>query len=134
MRAWNGCRKSRLLSRKQTVSDRRRRMRRACALGRKPSRRIAFSTRARVSRLTCELEFSTREIVPIPTLAALATSRIVVLPGTASILCLLVACGVWLGLPRPFLSGSSLPRQFHEYTERRGQLYTYRHAIGLAKL
>src|SRR5882672_5587138 len=61
-------------------------MRRACALGRNPRRRIAFITRARVSRLTCELEFRTREIVPTPTPAARATSRIVVFCGTASIL------------------------------------------------
>src|SRR5215813_5362902 len=85
MRAWKGCRKSRLLKRKQTVSERRFRMRRACALGRNPSRRIALSTRARVSRLTCELEFSTREIVPTPTPDARATSRMVVFCGTASI-------------------------------------------------
>jgi len=61
------------------------RIRRACALGRNPSRRMASSTRARVFRLTCELEFSTREIVPMPTPAASATSRIVVFSGTASI-------------------------------------------------
>src|SRR5262249_43594647 len=85
MRAWKGCRKSRLLKRKQTVSERRFRMRRACALGRNPSRRMAFRTRALVSRLTCELEFSTREIVPTPTPAARATSRMVVFCGTASI-------------------------------------------------
>src|SRR5260370_13953355 len=46
---------------------------------------MASSTRARVSRLTGELEFSTREIVPMPTEAARATSRIVVFVGTASI-------------------------------------------------
>src|SRR5262249_13924958 len=85
MRAWKGCRKSRLLSRKQTVSDRRFRMRRACALGRNPSGRWVFRTGALVSRLTCELEFSTREIVPTPTPAARATSRMVVFCGTASI-------------------------------------------------
>src|SRR6266850_383998 len=64
------------------------RIRRACALGRNPRRRMAASTRARVSRLTWELEFSTREIVPMPTEAAWATSRIVVFLGTASI-------GIW---------------------------------------
>src|SRR5207249_10542289 len=46
---------------------------------------MASSTRARVSRLTWELEFNTREIVPMPTEAACATSRIVVFLGTASI-------------------------------------------------
>src|SRR6267142_1509912 len=85
MRAWNGWRKSRLLRRKQTISARRLRMRRACALGRNPRRWMASRTRARVFRLTCELEFNTREIVPIPTPAARATSRIVVFVGTASI-------------------------------------------------
>src|SRR6266481_9177022 len=45
---------------------------------------MASSTRARVSRLTCELEFNTREIVPMPTEAARATSRIVVFFGTTS--------------------------------------------------
>src|SRR5207245_5147600 len=67
-----------LLRRKQTISARRLRIRRACALGRNPRRRMASRTRARVYRLTCELEFSTREIVPMPTEAACATSRIVV--------------------------------------------------------
>src|SRR5258708_1284175 len=46
---------------------------------------MASRTRARVFRLTCELEFSTREIVPMPTPAARATSRMVVFAGTASI-------------------------------------------------
>ena len=46
---------------------------------------MASSTRARVFRLTCELEFSTREMVPMPTPAARATSRIVVFAGTVSI-------------------------------------------------
>ncbi len=74
-----------MLRRKQTISARRLRILRACALGRNPRRRMASSTRARVFRLTCELEFSTREIVPMPTPAARATSRMVVFAGTASI-------------------------------------------------
>src|SRR6267142_3958110 len=115
MRAWNGWRKSRLLRRKQTISARRLRIRRACALGRNPRRRMAASTRARVSRLTWELEFSTREIVPMPTEAACATSRIVVFLGTASMAMRpFVALAVWLGSVRnrqPFSPEQSLTHQ-----------------------
>src|SRR5437016_13245181 len=75
---------------------------------------MASRTRARVSRLTCELEFSTREIVPMPTEAAWATSRIVVFLGTAS---MAVTAFVAWGLaqfgrdPRPLFTAVSLAHQ-----------------------
>src|SRR5579884_3647816 len=77
MRAWNELGKSRLLRRKQTISEWRRWMRRAWAFGRKPNRWIAIVTRSRVAWLTSAPPFRTRETVPIPTPAARATSRMV---------------------------------------------------------
>ncbi len=69
---------------------------------------MASSTRVRVFRLTWELEFSTREIVPMPTPAARATSRIVVFVGTASI-----AIGVLVAFaPRPRFAGPTSPIPF----------------------
>src|ERR1700740_57007 len=70
-------------------------MRRARAVGGKPSPRAASRTRVRVFRLTCELELSTREIVPMPTPAARATSRIVGFRGTASTLLRALSCLVF---------------------------------------
>ena len=96
-----------MLRRKQTISERRLRIRRACALGRNPRRRMASSTRVRVFRLTWELEFSTREIVPMPTPAARATSRIVVFVGTASI-----AIGVLVAFAPRLRFAGQRPRSF----------------------
>src|SRR6266404_250239 len=106
-------------------------MRRACALGRNPRRWIASSTRVRVFRLTCELEFSTREIVPMPTPAARATSRmVVVFAGTASIaIGVLVAFAPGLRFagqrPDPFPC-ASLAHHKHDNSKQCGWLASMR--------